>query len=80
MSSTPLSTARPGDQCVVLGIAADPPELRGRLYALGVIPGSRLEVLRRAPLGDPLQLRVSGACVSMRKSEAELVQVDIDKR
>lgn len=77
MASTTLSTAKSGDRCVVLEIASDPPELRNRLYSLGVIPGSMLELLRFAPLGDPMQVKVGGSFISIRKSEAAIITVDI---
>ena len=80
MKTSPLSTASLGDHCVVLHIDPQPPELRSRLYALGIIPGSRLEILRQAPLGDPVQVRVGGSYISIRKAEAEVITVDIQLR
>ena len=77
MNVSPLSQAKSGDRCVVLDIAAEPPEMRSRLYALGVIPGSALEVLRFAPLGDPMQVKVGGSFLSIRRSEAEIISVEI---
>ena len=77
MPSTTLSTAKSGDRCIVLEIASEPPELRSRLYSLGVIPGSLLELLRFAPLGDPMQVKVGGSFISIRKSEAAIITVDI---
>jgi ferrous iron transport protein A len=77
MSRTTLSSAKSGDRCVVLEIASDPPEMKSRLYALGIIPGSAIELLRFAPLGDPMQVKVGGSFVSIRKSEAKIITVDI---
>lgn len=77
MPSTILSNAKSGDRCIVLEIASDPPELRSRLYSLGVIPGSLLELLRFAPLGDPMQVKVGGSFISIRKSEAAIIKVDV---
>ena len=77
MNSTVLSTARRGDRCVVLDIAPEPAELKSRLYALGVIPGSALEILRFAPLGDPMQVKLGGSFISIRKTEADIIRVDI---
>lgn len=77
MTSTSLSAAKRGDRCVVLNIAKEPAEMRSRLYALGVIPGSALEVLRFAPLGDPMQVKLGGSFISIRKSEAEIIKVEI---
>jgi Fe2+ transport system protein FeoA len=48
---------------------------RRRLMELGILPGTRIEVVSVAPLGDPLEILVRGASLSIRKSEALLVQV-----
>jgi len=77
MPRTKLSTAKSGDRCVVLDIASEPAELKSRLYSLGIIPGSVLELLRFAPLGDPMQVKVGGSFISIRKSEASIITVDI---
>ena len=77
MASAPLSTAKSGDRCIVLEIASEPAELRSRLYSLGVIPGSMLELLRFAPLGDPMQVKVGGSFISIRKAEAAIITVEI---
>jgi len=77
MSQTPLSAANSGDRCVVLEIASEPAELRSRLYSLGVIPGSALEILRFAPLGDPMQVKVGASFISIRKAEAYIIKVEI---
>lgn len=76
MSQIALSKARAGDRCVVLEIAAEQLELKSRLYALGIIPGIALEILRFAPLGDPMQVKVGGSFVSIRKQEANAILVD----
>jgi ferrous iron transport protein A len=77
MPSTTLSLAKRGDRCIVLEIAPEQIELKSRLYSLGIIPGSLLELLRFAPLGDPMQIKVGGSFVSIRKSEAAIITVDI---
>lgn len=77
MPGTALSTAKSGDRCVVLEIASEPAELKSRLYSLGIIPGSVLELLRFAPLGDPMQVKIGGSFISIRKSEAAIISVDI---
>ena len=49
---------------------------RRRLLELGLLPGTRVEVLRRAPLGDPLVVRLRAYSLSIRKREAARVVVD----
>lgn len=48
-----------------------------RLMEMGLIEGAEVVVVRRAPLGDPLQVRLGDYELSLRSSEAELVDVDI---
>jgi len=48
---------------------------RRRLMELGLIPGIRVEVLRIAPFGDPLELSVRGCNLSIRAAEAQQVVV-----
>jgi len=77
MTQAYLADASSGDRCVVLEIASEPADLKNRLYALGVIPGSTLDILRFAPLGDPIQVKVRGSFISIRKSDAEVIRVKI---
>lgn len=37
---------------------------------MGLLPGTRIRVIRLAPLGDPLELRVRGYALSVRRAEA----------
>ncbi len=48
---------------------------RRRLLELGLLPGARVEVLRVAPLGDPMELWVRGTCLSIRAREAAQITV-----
>jgi len=49
---------------------------RRRLMELGIIPGTRVEVLRVAPFGDPLELTARGCNLSIRAAEARQVEVE----
>ena len=46
-----------------------------RLNQLGVIPGCTVEVLRVAPLGDPLQIRIDNTLLSIRRQDAGSILV-----
>lgn len=52
--------------------------IRQRLLDLGFVPESEIEVVRRAPLGDPIQCKVANYCVTLRKSEASLIEVEVE--
>ena len=49
---------------------------RRRLMELGIIPGIKVEVLRIAPFGDPIELSVRGCNLSIRAAEAQEVEVE----
>ena len=52
--------------------------LRKRLLDMGLTPDTDIEVVRVAPFGDPIQIRIRGYCLSLRKSEAEHVEVEVE--
>lgn len=71
-----LQDAEIGGRYRVLAIQNHPAELQSRLYALGIFPGALVDVLRRAPLGDPLQVKMGHSLVSIRKQEARAIEVE----
>lgn len=52
------------------------PEYRRRLMQLGALPGTEFEVVRIAPLGDPIEIRVRGSFISVRRDEAEMMEIE----
>ncbi len=52
------------------------PALRERLVELGLSPGSVVRLLRRAPLGDPLEFQVRGYRLAIRGDEAASVEAE----
>ncbi len=48
-----------------------------RLMEMGLLPGAMVEVLKIAPFGDPLELRVRGYALSIRKREAACFEVEL---
>lgn len=69
-----LSQIQPGQVVEVVAIAGQS-SFRRRLMELGLVPGTRVELLRVAPLGDPVELLVRGASLSIRKAEAGVIEV-----
>lgn len=67
----------PGSRAVVRRLEGEPAAVR-RLMELGLVPGTPVELVRRAPMGDPLEVRVRGAHFSIRRCEAESIHVDTD--
>lgn len=54
-------------------------ELRRRLMEMGFCSGTRVEVVRRSPFGDPIELRLRGYCLSLRNEQAKCVSVELQK-
>ena len=51
--------------------------LRLRLLDMGLIPKTTVRVEKIAPLGDPIELRVRGYALSLRKEDAHNIQVEV---
>ncbi len=65
-----------GDRAVVVGIdEACAPECARRLFDLGLAPGAAVELIRRAPMGDPTVYRVADYEVALRKELSRSVLV-----
>jgi Fe2+ transport system protein FeoA len=69
-----LSQLQPDAEAVVTGFRGSPDRLH-RLREMGLINGTRIKFLRWAPLGDPLEIEVRGYRLSLRKLEAEQIEV-----
>lgn len=76
MSPQPLSGLAVGQKARVLCLDL-PPEQRQRILEMGLTVGTEFEVVRFAPLGDPMDLRVRGYHLSLRKREANGIQVTL---
>ena len=64
-----------GHTAVVRSISFNNRKLGNKLLAMGIVAGTMIEVLRIAPLGDPMKIRALGYMLSLRLSEAECVEV-----
>ena len=51
-------------------------EMNRRIRDMGLIPGSSVKVVGRAPLLDPIAVRLSGVTISLRNSEADFIEVE----
>lgn len=50
-------------------------EITQRLLEMGLTPGAEIQVVRFAPLGDPIDIKIRGYHLSLRRQEAEVIQV-----
>ena len=69
-----LSELAVGRRGQVVAVTGDS-ELRRRLLEMGFCTGVAVDVIRRAPLGDPIEFRLRGYCLSLREEQARHVSV-----
>ncbi len=74
-----LSEVKAGDTCVIKSVYEHNSFCR-RLCDLGFVAGTRVTVLAPAPFGDPIELFLRGYRITLRKSEARLVEVEQGER
>ena len=71
----PLSSLRAGQRAVIDSFTEIDPDMQ-RLMQMGVLEGSDVEIVRFAPSGDPIELKVMGYTLSLRREQASLILVD----
>lgn len=53
-------------------------KIRRRLFDMGVTPGAEVVLRKKAPLGDPLEITIRGYELSLRKTEASCVVMEVN--
>lgn len=72
-----LSEFAIGESGVILKIGGEG-RIRRRLFDMGVTPGAEVYLRKKAPLGDPLEVTIRGYELTLRKTEADLVDMEIE--
>lgn len=70
-----LAELAPGERATITAVQGDGP-LAQRMMQLGLLTGQQVELVRRAPGGDPIELRLMGYALSLRAAEARCVAVE----
>ena len=71
-----LDTLPLGQEAVITAVEGEG-ALRLRLLDMGLIPKTTVQVEKIAPLGDPIELRVRGYALSLRKEDARNITVEV---
>jgi Fe2+ transport system protein FeoA len=77
-SHTPVTTSLddlPAGQPAVIQMVMATGDIGERLLEMGLTPGTTIEVVRRAPFGDPLQVRLRGYLLALRRAQARAIRV-----
>ncbi|PKF51563.1 FeoA family protein [Enterovibrio nigricans] len=70
-----LSELKPGAKGKIVSMSNVPAIPRKKLMAMGVLPDTDVSVVRFAPMGDPIQVRVRGCDIALRLSLAANIEV-----
>lgn len=70
-----LRELKPGDRATIVKVRGKGTTLK-RIVEMGVVPGTLIQVTRVAPLGDPIEIKVKGYSLSLRKEEAGEITVE----
>jgi ferrous iron transport protein A len=73
-SPTYLSQLSPGAAAIIHSIPYGMDAFT-RLREMGLVPGTRISVIRRAPLGEPIEISVRGSRLAMRNKEASSIAI-----
>ncbi len=65
-----------GDKAVVAGYEKGSASFREKLLSMGLTKGTNIEVKKKAPLGDPVEISVRGFNLSLRKIEADILLLE----
>jgi len=76
---TTLYDLNEGEEGIILKIKGRG-QFRQRLSEMGFVVGKKVEVIKKAPLRDPVEYKIMGYHISLRNSEAQLIEVDCDNR
>ena len=69
-----LKDVKVGEDCVVARLHGEGPVKR-RIMDMGITKGVAIHVRKVAPLGDPMELNVRGSELSIRKGDAEMIEI-----
>ncbi len=74
-----VNQLKPGEKGTVLRLGSSG-ALRRRIIDMGITPGATIIMRKTAPLGDPIEINVRGYELSIRKSEAQEIEVMVGEK
>ena len=69
-----LSDLKPGDSAQIVAVGGEG-ALRQHFLDMGMIPGAEVTVMKLAPMGDPMELRIHGYELAVRLADAEKIEI-----
>jgi ferrous iron transport protein A len=79
METKKLSCFKEGEKGTIKSISLSAgASLKKRLLDMGCVAGCRIKVKKMAPLGDPIEIQVKTYRLSLRKNEAETIEIEVE--
>ncbi|HOI95754.1 MAG TPA: FeoA family protein [Syntrophobacter fumaroxidans] len=78
MTLVPLRNMSAGQKGIIAKVKASG-ELGRRIRDMGLVPGTTFQVQGRAPLKDPVAIRIRNFTLSLRNSEADYIEVEVEE-
>lgn len=72
-----LSNLEQGQNATVISFNDMTNEVRKKLMVMGILPKTPITLIRRAPMGDPLQVEVRGVSIAIRSAIADAIEVEV---
>ncbi|TVO37677.1 FeoA family protein [Vibrio algivorus] len=72
-----LSELKMGQSADIVHLNALPNDIRKKLMIMGMLPNTSVTLIRKAPLGDPLQVEVRGVSLAIRGKVAEEIEIEV---
>jgi ferrous iron transport protein A len=72
---TSINKLKPGEEAIIRGFSSNS-AVEEYLMELGLMIGTQVTLIRSAPLGDPIEIKVRGFFLSIRRSEAQSILVE----
>lgn len=71
-----LKDMKAGDSGKITGYITTDRNYRQKLLQMGLVKGTEFKLVRMAPLGDPVEISIHGSSVTLRKAEADALEVE----
>ncbi|BCK03663.1 ferrous iron transport protein A [Vibrio cholerae] len=71
-----LSQMQAGERGIILALDGLSDTVRKKLMVMGLLPNTEVVLIRRAPMGDPLQVEVRGVSIALRENIAANIDVE----
>lgn len=78
MAIKQLKDMKPGESGAIAALHGSG-NIKHRLIDMGLVKGTKIHVVKFAPLGDPVEVRVKNFELALRISEAGMIDVDVDE-